>query len=304
MRIEHAFMIKHPHVPSKLYKYRTFCPRHLEALERNILWMSSPSNFNDVHEVALKFYPERFLVDDVTAEEYAATVDERQKAMARGEVWQPIKIKTPIRSDEWWAKIIKELHPDLEYSQRLELITVIEKFFKQQAKDNIQQMAEGFRRNFSVLALSAEPASHLMWAHYSASHSGFAIEYDFGSLEYGDPRRRLCFPVFYTKKIRDATRYLARTDMSDFNNRFEEFMCLVKKDDWAYERQWRIVHAIGEPEANSEIAMPKPSAILLGSRVAPENENEMRELCRARSIPLKRMVQSVDSYDLSIIDIH
>ena len=49
--------------------------------------------------------------------------------------------------------------------------------------------------------------------------------------------------------------------------------------------------------------MPKPSAILLGSRAAPENENEMRELCSARAIPLKRIVQSVDSYDLSIIDI-
>jgi hypothetical protein len=92
--------------------------------------------------------------------------------------------------------------------------------------------------------------------------------------------------------------------MSDFNNLFGQLMCLVKKDDWAYEREWRIVHAIGEPDANSEIAMPKPSAILLGSRVVPENENEIRELCSAHSIPLKRMVQSVDSYALSITEIH
>ena len=91
--------------------------------------------------------------------------------------------------------------------------------------------------------------------------------------------------------------------MSDFNNLFGQLMCLVKKDDWAYEREWRIVHAIGESSANSEIAMPEPSAILLGSRVAPENENAMRELCRARSIPLKKMVQTVDSYDLSITDV-
>lgn len=266
--------------------------------------MSSPSRFNDPYEVALTFDPQLFLVDDVTAEEFIATVDELQKAVARGELWQPTTIKNPIRAGEWRTRIINELLSGLEPNRLRELTTVIEKLFEQQAQASVQQMVEGFRRGFSVLALSAEPASHLMWAHYSDSHSGFAIEYDFGSLDYMDLRRRLCFPVFYTKKIRDATRYLARTDMLDFNNLFGQLMCLVKKDDWAYEHEWRIVHAIGESSANSEIAMPKPSAILLGSRVAPKNENEMRKFCSARSIPLRRMVQSVDSYNLSIIDIH
>jgi hypothetical protein len=45
MNIERAFMVKHPHVPSHLYKYRQFTPNHMGALEKSVLWMSSPDKF-------------------------------------------------------------------------------------------------------------------------------------------------------------------------------------------------------------------------------------------------------------------
>jgi hypothetical protein len=103
-------------------------------------------------------------------------------------------------------------------------------------------MTEQLRRGFSVLSLSENPVSKLMWSHYSDSHRGFCIEYNFAKLPYDDLRRRLCFPVFYTHKLRDATRYMAKTDFIDYNNLFGQFMW---SDDWAYEKEWRIVYAIG-----------------------------------------------------------
>ena len=63
------------------------------------------------------------------------------------------------------------------------------------------------------------------------------------------------------------------------------------------------MHAIGAPYANREISMPEPSAIFLGTQVAQDDEEKMRDQCRPRTIPLKRMVQRPGSYDLAVIDV-
>jgi hypothetical protein len=77
-------MIKHPHVPSKLYKFRNFSSNHLDALRRNMLWMSSPNRFNDPYEAAVKFNPDRFIVDDLTAHEFIAETNNFQKTVNSG----------------------------------------------------------------------------------------------------------------------------------------------------------------------------------------------------------------------------
>ena len=137
----------------------------------------------------------------------------------------------------------------------------------------------------------------MLWAHYADSHKGFAIEYDFAALTYQDLRRRLCFPVFYTKKLRDATRHLAKLGVS-INNLFGEYMCLIKEHDWSYEKEWRIIMPIGPDHANFEMMMPKPTAILLGSQVAPDDEKFMSDFCQARSIGLRRMIIGHRSFEL------
>ena len=106
-----------------------------------------------------------------------------------------------------------------------------------------------------------------MWSHYSDSHRGFCIEYDFGSLPPADLRRRLCFPVLYRGKRTDATRSITRLDPTDFNNLFGQYLCLLKERQWSYEQEWRIIHAIGATLANRQFVMPVPSAIILGSQV-------------------------------------
>jgi Protein of unknown function (DUF2971) len=177
------------------------------------------------------------------------------------------------------------------------------KFFRMKDADGVRAMSTHFRNSFSVLSLSENYSSILMWSHYSNSHTGFAIEYDFSKLGYQDLLKRLCFPVSYTRKPRDATRYMVRADMSHYNNLFGQYMCLIKKDEWAYEKEWRIVHAIGASHANSELLMPKPSAILLGAEVARDDEAMMRAICSTQSIPLKRMERKSSSYDLVAIEL-
>jgi hypothetical protein len=163
-----------------------------------------------------------------------------------------------------------------------------------------RQMREMFRSNFSVLSLSANPVSILMWSHYSNSHQGFCIEYDFGRLSPHDLIRRLCFPVLYRRKMTNATRYMANTGATDFNNLFGQYLCLLKSAGWAYEREWRIVHAIGAAQANREIAMPKPSSIILGSSAKPDDVKTMESFCSTNGITLKRAIQSDSAPEIII----
>ena len=179
----------------------------------------------------------------------------------------------------------------------------IEKFVAQQNAEVIRRMNVVFRKGFSILSLSENVLSTLMWTHYGDSHMGFSIEYDFSKLPYGDLRRRLCFPVFYVSKVRDASRYIFRADVRDFNNLFGQFLALIKQKEWAYEREWRIIHALGEPYANRPLDMPMPSAIVLGSRVPAENEDWMKVFCKSCGIPMTKIVENPRSFDLSLLNV-
>jgi hypothetical protein len=85
MDIERAFMVKHPHVQAKLYKYREFSSRHLDALARIALWMSSPNEFNDLYDAAVCFNPDRFLIEDQSAKEFIKSVREIEGTIKRRE---------------------------------------------------------------------------------------------------------------------------------------------------------------------------------------------------------------------------
>jgi hypothetical protein len=108
--------------------------------------------------------------------------------------------------------------------------------------------------------------------------------------------------VFYRKKLTDATPYLARPDIHDFNNLFGAYMCLLKSDEWAYEGEWRIVMAIRRSNANSPMDMPKPKSIILGAHVRPNNEAWMRTICNSHGVRLRRVFQRHNEFRLEIRD--
>lgn len=302
MCIEAAFVVKHPHVPKRLYKFRAFSPRHLDDLGKGVLRMSSPAKFNDPFDTTVYFDVGRFFVEDLPHDEFLAKVQKLDEARARGEPFIPTPIEHPISNKEWLERRHAEILADEPADRRDKLLAVSERIMKAQATGLRQQMTKYFRDNFSVLSLAGNPTAVLMWSHYSDSHRGFCIEYDFGSLPPDDLRRRLCFPVLYRGKRTDATHYMAKRDPTDFNNLFGQYLCLLKERQWSYEQEWRIVHAIGAPLANREFGMPVPSAIILGSQVRPDDERWMRDFCDRKKIPLKRAVEVDGQLELLIQD--
>lgn len=285
------------------YKYRNFNEHTINALEEDQLWFSSPDRFNDPFDTAIYFDASRFHMDDLPPEQFIEQVKEMEATVKSGGIWNPPKIENPITTEEWYEKLLATHLSDLEPAFRSEVKATLDECMRAVHEVGIQRMNNGLRQGFGVLSLSANPTSVLMWSHYSDSHRGFCVEYDFDSLEYSNLRKRLCFPVFYRRKRTDATRYLRRRTMDDFNNLFGQYLCLLKSDEWSYEQEWRIVHAIGPDHANGLFDMPPPSALILGARSKDDDEAWARDFCARRGIPLRRARQSYDTLQLSLVDV-
>jgi hypothetical protein len=302
IRVDAAFAVKNPHVPKHLYKFRAFSPNHLDALDKGVLWMSAPDRFNDPFDTTVYFDPDRFFMEDLPHEEFIAKVQKLDEARARGEPFKPQPLVNPIQNKVWRERLHAQILANEEVGRRDKLLAISEQIMQEYAAQLRQQMTRYFRSGFSVLSLAGNPTAVLMWSHYSDSHRGFCVEYNFGSLPPSDLRRRLCFPVLYRAKRTDATRYMAKRDPANFNNLFGQYLCLLKERQWSYEQEWRIVHAIGPGHANMELFMPTPSAIIVGSQVSPDDELWMREFCERKKIALKRAVEIDGRMELTIQD--
>jgi hypothetical protein len=95
---------------------------------------------------------------------------------------------------------------------------------------------------------------------------------------------------------------LAWKNREDFNNLFGQLLCLLKSDEWEYEKEWRIVHMIGPSHANMEQRMPQPSAIILGCNASPENEAKLSGICSRIGVRMLRTKQRRDAFRLELIE--
>ena len=300
LQVEHAFYNKNLHIPRRLYKYRSFSCRHKKALEKGTLYRCSPHKFNDPYDTAIYFNVDKLLIENRSLEEAAQAAE---VATEEATPYRPKPIREPIRFGDWRKKALEKAHayaPD-EFRSIPNISEAVEEASQLANERMITLLSERFRGGFSVISLSEAASSILMWSHYSNDHTGFCIEYDFSTLPPEDPRRKFCFPVYYRGKITDATRYLAKSDPATVNILLGQYFCLLKSDEWAYEKEWRIVLPTGHTLANAEMIMPTPSAIILGARVTSRNEKWMRGYCDYNSIPLKKMQQRRNAFKLDIV---
>ena len=105
LQIERAFFLKNPHVPQRLYKYRSFCEEHKDALTRNILWRCSPDKFNDLYDSSVYFNVDKLLMEDRSPEDILRTVE---MASDESPLRRPAPLKKPSLSEigggNYWRK--------------------------------------------------------------------------------------------------------------------------------------------------------------------------------------------------------
>jgi hypothetical protein len=103
-----------------------------------------------------------------------------------------------------------------------------------------QCVLQGAQTNFGTLSLSGERDQILMWAHYTAQHTGFVIGFDTAHPAWVDLQSKLGImgeprKVTYakTRPVRSKILLVTHTDM-----------WYTKSDLWAYENEWRITRML------------------------------------------------------------
>ena len=121
-----------------------------------------------------------------------------------------------------------------------------------------------------------------MWSHYASSHAGFVLEFDsrndhFHRQKSDEDELRHLRRIQY----RDARPSAALSDLDPVE------MFLVKSVHWAYEREWRMLHALSE--ASEQIpAQPFPfclfsfdrsaiRSVVIGARASEQTVSNIRQ---------------------------
>ncbi len=161
---------------------------------------------------------------------------------------------------------------------------------------NFQRLLDIIQSRYVYLCLSRINYSELMWAHYSASHTGFAIGFDTGN-PFFYPENEVkgigLRPVDYSPKRvafpADGMYSLSEQDQVPF----VQSLFFTKSEDWKYEYEARL--ALNPQDATSKVKDAngfdvflfnfQPTCvteIILGCRMTPTKRSQIIALLRAR----------------------
>lgn len=246
------------------YKYREMNDTHLKIITDGTIYFSSPLDFNDPFD-SQPAYNEQS-IDDVFMN-------------------RPEMVKA---TGDYLA-----LSPAKRIQKRGQI-----KQFLTHVVDN-GYVAEKVLKKVGVFSLSREPCNPLMWAHYSANHTGFLVEF---RIHASAPRhlkdRVIPHPVKYSQ-----TRPIVDTEA--LNGPAEEY-CLTKSLDWAYEQEERVIDLDTGPGVYPYSRRHFLGSVTAGARMSDEAFMRLQEAVNkaerstGRSIPLYRAKLSTLTYKVYI----
>ena len=282
---------------TKLYKYLSARSGKL-VLEDQTLRYSKPVALNDPYDVQLNL---RIDFDDEKLKEerekFANSVEGQhyiKNMLAR--VNQVVSSKLTHEEAKWafCNQDIKELYRILE---------------------NAQITSSNAFRNCKILCFSQEPASALMWAHYSESHQGIVLEFEnFTGIDPDNcPKPE---PVIYQEEIPkfvDGKRVIKLSEPKIAHQVCNEAVdkhIFTKSKEWEYEREMRIwIGAHPDDPASKEDAQNIPfkkeylKGVILGWRIKPEDEEYIKKIISKKypDVKLYKMQKNTKKFQYDIV---
>jgi DnaJ-domain-containing protein 1 len=279
--IERAQRLKQSHFPQALYKFREVNNYSLSNLREATLHLTVASNFNDPYDSAVNYDPHfglshaELILDSIEG----VTADIRAKIlMAEDPVLEVVRYQADQTdaagqvNSEVLAKIAK-------------VISVGHESFIMKAKAEMNRMVQN---TYKICSLTERLDSLPLWAHYAKNHCGFAMEYDFRSLQFDDLMGLSLWPVRYSG-VFDASEMLKGVISGQpINNMFALVAALHKSPDWAYEEEWRLVMVDGSDQPPRNFRVPL-KAVYLGSQTGEEHTKQVVRAAAAIGVPVYRM---------------
>jgi hypothetical protein len=143
------------------------------------------------------------------------------------------------------------------------------------------------KSSIGIACLSESNRSELMWAHYADNYAGLCVEYD---------TQRLVAALANDVKIvrlsyGDAPPKITENDTQNLRSAAIKILS-HKKDNWAYEREWRI---LGRPAENYHRDERCITGIYFGSRIRPQHKQRLMDAFGDSDVKLFDM--SVNGYE-------
>jgi len=246
------------------YKYQTF--DKLPYLSKEKLFISDPGKFNDPFDLRLTLH------DDLSSAGFSEPA--LQKAfIAAIEEW-------PAISDHWFYDATTFETLKNWTTGRLPLIYV-------------EEAIKARFKKFGVACFSTELNQPLMWSHYGASHEGICIQYFVRPLTVASESALLQYYVSYTSRLPP----ISLTEVLFAPRNVGQRMLATKSIDWAYEKEWRLIHPTVKGEAADMPSGIEVASIIVGLSADAGDRAKAFAKGQELQIPVFQVGRDHGSYD-------
>ena len=178
--------------------------------------------------------------------------------------------------------------------------------YKRQAEKQLIELNQYFNYTLQTalrVASFSEKLTNLpMWSHYANEHKGICFEYDISKIVDPYIKNRL-FPVKYAPSLPNAIALMEERMAEHKQPSFTlyDYFAMSKLDDWAYEKEWRLIINLGlemvkQEDAEGKLAgqgmlhwFEKPSKIYFGAKIPEAQKATIKELCKNHNIEMRQM---------------
>lgn len=322
-------------IPRKLYRFRRPDEYSFLAFQNDQLWAGPISSFNDALE-CLPCYNLDVVNKAIKCEFSYDYISQIRESIINGNVPSHIAKICPTEILNELRDIIQQTESDDTLKKNLELSQVSVVNYLNSIIGELEiSFFEGIRQDelqYRIACLSENVNSSLMWGHYTDSHTGFCLEYDFSSIlvdcdeTCSDSRYCTQFmmipaiaPVVYRPDRFDASSAFVSMIMNHIkdkislpvDNYFSDVFLsvktlLTKSSDWSYENEWRVFKKTNlDPPCHEPILHITPTAAYLGVKISAENKNKILNICQQKNIPCYQMIPQYfdSSYELVATEI-
>jgi hypothetical protein len=251
--------------PKILYKYRSLSGNNFEFTHdiflKNELFFSRPDQINDPFDCKTFPYLENITKDQI---------------LKRVENINPKKFAT-IGTD--LVKIKQTINNKSESELRIYL------------RDKFKS-----HQNVGALSLSEKNLDILMWGHYTDSHKGICIGFDYNKLLFDFNGK---FPIPAKVRYPSSNEYPKWNPFAYEKKELIKKLYLTKALCWKYEKEWRFIL----PEKGGSLQKFDPDALVsvhLGCQITKENKETVINWCLQRNLKPKIYETKVNESSYSL----
>lgn len=251
----HRKMIAEGKIPTELYKHTTISNNLYKTLINSELWFAAPTSFNDPFDCQIN---DQTQWTDDTIREYVA-----QTSQATGQQVDPEEV------------VLKNRQFPGSFN----------KFFTDKFKKLLSKKG--------VACFLPNPNNLLLWAHYSASHTGVCLKFDI--TKHPD----LFALTFVVKYSQDYPHFDYLTERDQLVKK----AMLTKSNHWKYEDEIRVIK---DNFGNHPFAKESLKEIIFGCKSDPNEIKTIRQIVINAGYPdltLKQVQLRPNEFNFDIINI-